>query len=58
MDGFGPSENYIFYSNDRYNYSVTFKSPKSFKIDSIMNYFDRKYTKDYYIDIDYYPDEV
>lgn len=54
----GPSEEYIFYTKGRYNYSVTFKIPKSFKIDTIMSYFDKKYTKDYYIDIDYYPSEI
>lgn len=58
IHAFGPSENFIFYSNNRYNYSITFKIPLAFKIDSLMNYFDRKYTKEYYIDIDYYPDEI
>lgn len=58
VTAFGPTENFIFYSQARYNYSVTFKIPLAFKIDSIMNFFDRKYAKEYYIDIDYYPDEI
>lgn len=58
IEGFGPSENYLFYLNGRYHYSVTFKIPKSFNIDSLMNYFDRKYAKEYLIDIDYYPEII
>lgn len=58
IEGFGPSENYMFYLNGRYHYSVTFKIPKSFNIDSLMNYFDRKYAKEYLIDIDYYPEII
>ena len=58
IEGFGPSENYMFYLNGRYHYSVTFKIPKSFNIDSLMNYFDRKYAKEYLIDIDYFPVKI
>lgn len=58
IEGFGPSEDYMFYLNGRYHYSVTFKIPKSFNIDSLMNYFDRKYAKEYLIDIDYYPEII
>lgn len=58
VDAYGPSENYIFYLNGRYHYSVTFKIPKSFNIDNIMNHFDRRYSKEYYIDIDYYPEII
>lgn len=58
VKAFGPSENYIFHFKGRYNYSVTFKIPKSFNRNYIMKYFDEKYRKEYYIDIDYYPNEI
>ncbi len=58
IESFGPSENFRFYVNKRYHYSVTFKIPKSFKIDNLMSYFDKKYTKEYLIDIDYYPEMI
>ena len=58
VKAFGPSENYIFYFKGRYNYSLTLKIPKSFNREYIMKYFDQKYRKEYYIDIDYYPNEI
>ncbi|NLN50859.1 MAG: primosomal protein N' [Acholeplasmataceae bacterium] len=54
----GPTESYIFYSNKRYHYNLTLSVPKQFKIASLMNYFDLKYTKEYLIEIDYYPDQI
>lgn len=58
IEAFGPSEDFRFYVGQRYHYSVTFKIPKSFNIDSLMNYFDRRYTKEYFVDIDYYPELI
>ena len=54
----GPIEDYITFKNNRYHYSITLKTPRHIKINSLLQYLDKKYHNRYYIDIDYYPDLI
>lgn len=54
----GPTEEYIFYTNKRYHYSLTIKTPITYKIESMLKYIDKKYYKEFLVNIDYYPDQI
>ncbi len=52
----GPIDDFILYKNNLYNYSITIKTPRHIKINSLLEYLDKKYYNSYYLNIDYYPD--
>lgn len=54
----GPTEEFIFYSNNRYHYSITIKTPKTTNIKSLLKYIDKRYYNEYLVNIDYYPDQI
>lgn len=54
----GPTEDFIVYYQNRYHYSLTIKTPRAIKINSLLEYLDKLYYSRYYIDIDYYPDFI
>ncbi len=52
----GPIDDFIMYKDGLYNYSITIKTPRHIKINSLLEYLDKKYYDSYYLNIDYYPD--
>lgn len=52
----GPIDDFIVYKDGLYNYSITIKTPRHIKINSLLEYLDKKYYNSYYLNIDYYPD--
>ncbi len=52
----GPIDDFIVYKDNLYNYSITIKTPRHIKINSLLEYLDKKYYNFYYLVIDYYPD--
>ncbi|MGI6359558.1 MAG: replication restart helicase PriA [Acholeplasmatales bacterium] len=52
----GPIDDFILYKDKLYNYSITIKTPRHIKINSLLEYLDKKYYNSYYLNIDYYPD--
>jgi primosomal protein N' (replication factor Y) len=52
----GPVEDFIMCKDGLYNYSITIKTPRHIKINSFLEYLDKKYYNSYYLNIDYYPD--
>lgn len=52
----GPTEEYIFYYNNRYYYSLTIKTPKTYNVQSLLTYIDKRHYEEFLVEIDYYPE--